>query len=170
MKNIHGSGCKTAGFTLIEVMIALAVLTIGLTGLAAMQISAMQYSHSSHYRSMASTIALDFEERMWLELADNDFDCAPEDEWDSEVSVLATHWNQLYNDEGDGDVEEQEAEGVTAQRIRIPGLNISAGAAATAGSTVTIPITLSWTEARFGDTESTTESFSFNVRIQCTTA
>jgi type IV pilus modification protein PilV len=172
MKTIHGSGCKTAGFTLIEVMIALAVLTIGLTGLAAMQISAMQYSHSSHYRSMASTIALDFEERMWLELADSDFDCAPEDEWDNEVSVLATHWNQLYNDDGDGDVdvEEQEAEAVTAQRIRIPGLNIAAGAAATAGSTVTIPITLSWTEARFGDTESTTESFSFNVRIQCTTA
>lgn len=159
---------KSAGFTLIEVMIALAVLTIGLTGLAAMQLSAMQYSHSSHYRSLASTIALDFEERLWLELADNDFDCAPADDWDSHVSALTTHWNELYHSEGDQ--EEEETEGAAVHRVRIPSLNIAAGAAETAGSTVTIPITLSWGEARFGDTESTTESFSFNVRIQCTTA
>ena len=76
------------GFTLIEVMIALAVLTIGLTGLAAMQMSAMQYSHSSHYRSMASTIALDFEERMWLELADNNLECAPGDDFSGKVTAL----------------------------------------------------------------------------------
>jgi hypothetical protein len=52
--------------------------------------------------------------------------------------------------------------------LRIPGLAIASGTASTAGSTVTIPVSLSWTEARFGDAESTTETFSYNVRIQCT--
>jgi type IV pilus assembly protein PilV len=165
MKTFHGSGCNAAGFTLIEVMIALAVLTIGLTGLAAMQLSAMQYSHSSHYRSMASTIALDFEERLWMELADNVLDC--DDDWDAKVSTLSTHWNQTYYETEEVDGEEV---GV-GNMLRIPGLAIAAGASATAGSTVTIPITLSWSEARFSDTgENTTESFTYNVRIQCTSA
>jgi type IV pilus modification protein PilV len=93
------SMCKQAsanqgGFTLIEVMIALAVLAIGLAGLAAMQLTAMQFSHSAHYRSLASTIVLDFEERLWLELADNDFECSPGDNWAGKVAALATDWNR----------------------------------------------------------------------------
>ncbi len=155
---------KVAGFTLIEVMIALGVLTIGLTGLAAMQLSAMQYSHSAHYRSLASTIALDFEERLWLELADNVLAC--DDDWSGKVATLATHWNrvQLEAEETDSD---QEAS-PTGYLLRIPGLNITSGTATTVGSTVTIPVSLNWTEARFGDSESTSESFTYNVRIQCT--
>jgi len=46
------------GFTLIEVLIALAVLSIGLAGMAALQLSSLQYTHSAHYRSLATTIAL----------------------------------------------------------------------------------------------------------------
>jgi len=153
---------KQAGFTLIEVMIALAVLTIGLTGLAAMQLSAMQFSHSAHYRSMASTIALDFEERLWLDLADNDFDCAPEDDWEGKVDALADDWIRA-NLEEDEDAPVKHA-------LRIPGLTIEPGTATTAGSVVLVPVTMSWTEARFGDRESTTETFTYNVRIQCTTA
>lgn len=168
MKFRHQQTCSPGGFTLIEVMIALAVLTIGLTGLAAMQLSAMQYSHSSHYRSLASTIALDFEERLWLELADNDLACGTD--WSTKVGVLAADWNRAYlAAEEDGDEGEEEGEAVS-QMLRIPTLVISNGTASTAGSTVTVPITLSWTEARFGDTETTTETFSYNVRIQCTPA
>lgn len=157
---------KRNGFTLIEVMIALAVLTIGLTGLAAMQLSAMQFSHSAHYRSLASTIVLDFEERLWLELADNNFECSPEDNWEGKVEALALDWNRtnLAVDDGEEEVAVKHA-------LRIPGLSIALPTAATtAGSVVLIPVSLSWTEARFGDTEGTTESFTYNIRIQCTSA
>lgn len=153
---------SNAGFTLIEVMIALAVLTIGMTGLAAMQLSAMQFSHSSHYRSLASTIALDFEERLWLELADNNFECSPADNWAGKVGALATDWNRA-NLATDDDVD-----GTVKHALRIPGLAVAAGGATTAGSVVLIPITMTWTEARFGDKENTTESFNYNIRIQCT--
>lgn len=159
--NRHSSN---AGFTLIEVMIALAVLTIGLTGLAAMQLSAMQFSHSSHYRSLASTIALDFEERLWLDLADNDFTCDPADDWEGKVADLATDWNRTYLAEDDAEDAQD-----YAYMLRIPGLTISPGEAIFADSVVQIPVSLSWTESRFGDTESTTENFNYTVRIQCTT-
>ncbi|HKX54778.1 MAG TPA: type IV pilus modification protein PilV [Xanthomonadales bacterium] len=162
---------KNAGFTLIEVMIALAVLTIGLTGLAAMQLSAMQFSHSSHYRSLASTIALDFEERLWLDLADNIFACDPVDDWAGKVAELATDWNRAYleAEQSDGD-EDNEGADVSRYMLRIPGLVIEPGEATFAGSVVEIPVSLSWTESRFGDTESTTETFDYTVRIQCTTS
>jgi type IV pilus modification protein PilV len=162
---------NSTGFSLIEVMIALAVLTIGLTGLAAMQLSAMQFSHSSHYRSLASTIALDFEERLWLDLADNNFACDPADEWAGKVSELATVWNRTYleGDQSGGEEGEENADAAT-HMLRIPGLVIAPGEATFAGSVVEIPVSLSWTESRFGDTESTTETFDYTVRIQCTTS
>lgn len=155
------------GFTLIEVMIALAVLTIGLTGLAVMQMSSMQYVHSSHYRSMATTIAMDFEERLWLELADNTLTGCPDTSSaaGSPAALLAAHWSRAAAG-GEGD-------GVWAWSdsplLRIPNLTITPGTAVPGTSVVLIPITLSWPEARFGDvaSEPTTESFTYNVRIQC---
>ena len=57
------------GFTLIEVLIALLVLAIGLVGLAALLISSLSNVHSSTHYSLASVIALDFEERVWGEMS-----------------------------------------------------------------------------------------------------
>lgn len=152
------------GFTLIEVMIALAVLTIGLTGLAAMQLSSMQYAHSSHFRSLATTIAMDFEERLWLELADNtNLLLCDGSTVASAAADLATHWNRSAAG-GDWDWS-------TANLLRVPGLTITPGTPDTSvASVVLIPVTMTWGEARFGDTEATTESFEYNVRIQCRAA
>ncbi len=152
------------GFTLIEVMIALAVLAIGLAGLAAMQLSSMQYAHSSHFRSMASTIAMDFEERLWLELADNtDLFLCDGSTIASAAADLATHWNRTAVG--------AEWDWSTANMLKIPNLNITPGAADTSvSSVVLIPVTMTWGESRFSDTEATTESFAYNVRIQCRSA
>ncbi len=53
-----------AGFSLIEVLITLLIMSIGLLGLASMQIQSIQQSNDSYYRSQASILAFDITERM----------------------------------------------------------------------------------------------------------
>lgn len=53
------------GFTLLEILVALIVLSIGLLGVAALQLRSLQNSHASYERSIASLQARDLVERMW---------------------------------------------------------------------------------------------------------
>lgn len=52
------------GFTLLETLIALVVLSIGLLGLAALQARAMRFSHDSLVRSDATALANDIMDRI----------------------------------------------------------------------------------------------------------
>ena len=52
------------GFTLIEVLIAVLVLSIGLLGLAALQTSGLGMNHSAYLRSQATILAADMADRM----------------------------------------------------------------------------------------------------------
>ncbi|WP_439859698.1 type IV pilus modification protein PilV [Pseudomonas sp. MBLB4136] len=52
------------GATLIEVLIAIVVLSIGLLGLAGLQLTSMQSNHSAYYRSQATLLAYDLADRM----------------------------------------------------------------------------------------------------------
>lgn len=52
------------GFTLIEVLITLLVLSIGLIGLAGLQITGLRLNHDSQLRITASLLASDMAERM----------------------------------------------------------------------------------------------------------
>ncbi|MEM9401986.1 MAG: type IV pilus modification protein PilV [Pseudomonadota bacterium] len=52
------------GFTLIEVMIALLVLSIGLLGLAGLQVTALQNNQGAFMRSQATALAYDLADRM----------------------------------------------------------------------------------------------------------
>ncbi len=56
------------GLTLIEAMVALLVLSIGLVGIAALNLASVGAAHSAYYRTLASFIAKDAEERLWAEL------------------------------------------------------------------------------------------------------
>lgn len=60
---------KKAGFSLIEVMVALVVLSISLLGVAALQIKSLQSTHAAYQRTVASVIAQDASERLWMALA-----------------------------------------------------------------------------------------------------
>ncbi|MGP9768010.1 type IV pilus modification protein PilV [Halomonas sp. AOP13-D3-9] len=53
------------GFSLIEALIALVVLSIGLIGVAAMQLKALQSANAGYQRSVASVAAVDAQERLW---------------------------------------------------------------------------------------------------------
>lgn len=52
------------GFTLIEVLVALLVLSIGLLGLAALQNTALQFNTDSYQRTQATLLAYDILDRM----------------------------------------------------------------------------------------------------------
>lgn len=55
---------RAGGFTLVEVLVALLVLSIGLLGLAGLQLSGLQGNHSAYLRSQVSVLAYDMIDRM----------------------------------------------------------------------------------------------------------
>ena len=64
---------RQRGFTLIEVMIALVILTVGLLGLASLQMSAIKGNHLSDNITSALTLAEDkMEELLGLDYDNND--------------------------------------------------------------------------------------------------
>lgn len=79
---------RQQGFTLIEALIAVLVLSIGLLGVAAMQLRALQSAHMGYQRAVVSLAAIDAQERAWAQLsntklcpADSDFEGAWLGEW-----------------------------------------------------------------------------------------
>ncbi|MCW8917793.1 MAG: type IV pilus modification protein PilV [Gammaproteobacteria bacterium] len=59
-----------SGFTLIEVLVTLLVLSIGLLGLAGMQITALKNSHGSSLRNQATALSQEIGERIRSNRAD----------------------------------------------------------------------------------------------------
>ncbi len=57
----HG---RESGMTLIEVLVALLVLSIGLLGVAALQMTSLRNNHAAHTRSQATALAYDIADRM----------------------------------------------------------------------------------------------------------
>lgn len=53
-----------AGFTLLEVLIALLVLSLGLLGLAGLQGATVQFNHGAYLRSQATSLAYDMADRI----------------------------------------------------------------------------------------------------------
>jgi type IV pilus assembly protein PilV len=82
------------GFSLIEALIALLVLSIGLIGVAAMQLKALQSATAGYQRSVASVAAVDAQERLWAELAqlDPSQDCA-----DVDTDTVEAEWQALWS-------------------------------------------------------------------------
>jgi type IV pilus assembly protein PilV len=55
---------QNQGFSLVEVLVALLVLSIGLLGLAALQTTSLQYNTGSYFRTQATFFAYDIIDRM----------------------------------------------------------------------------------------------------------
>ena len=60
----HTASRRTRGFTLVEALVALLVISIGLLGIAAMQLTSLRSNHSSSLRSQATLLAYDIVDRM----------------------------------------------------------------------------------------------------------
>lgn len=57
----HG---RRSGFTLIEILVALLVLSIGLLGLAMLQLQSLKYNTDAYFRTQATMLAYDIIDRM----------------------------------------------------------------------------------------------------------
>ena len=82
----HPAPRKATGFSLIEVLVALLVLSIGLLGLAALQTTSLQYNTGSYYRTQATFLAYDILDRMRA----NSTAVANAGVYDIETSTLAS--------------------------------------------------------------------------------
>lgn len=67
-KSTHNSKLNlatlTGGFTLIEILVTLLILSIGLLGVASMQVQGMRNNQSAYLKSQASILAYDMADRM----------------------------------------------------------------------------------------------------------
>jgi type IV pilus assembly protein PilV len=55
---------QNSGFSLIEILVSLVVLSIGLMGLAGLQMAALKGTNDAHYRTQASLLMMDLADRM----------------------------------------------------------------------------------------------------------
>lgn len=170
---ISGGARCGRGFTLIEVLIALLVLTIGLVGMAALHLTSIQSAHSSYYRSVASSVALDFEERMWqrgAEVLDSPGECLTAADLDAVSSDIVAQWSIAVGNEPE----------TGPNRVGIPNLNVAMGDIrpgsrtrnASDGGTwadrwIDLTLTLTWTETRFAADNATVERFDYATRMPC---
>lgn len=63
------SPANARGFTLIEVLIAVVVLSIGLLGLASLQSNGLRFNQSAQMRTQATQLAYDMSDRMRANMA-----------------------------------------------------------------------------------------------------
>lgn len=147
---LSSSKTRHGGFTLIEALVALLVLSIGLLGVAAMQLEALQGAHAAYQRSIASLAAQDAQERLWAQLALDDGACPS--------------WSDAKGIGG-----EDAASWDAAWAAYLPGLDSTEDGA---GGSVTsedpnddceFNVTVSWSESRFAGEE--TPDFSYTVRL-----
>lgn len=134
---------RNAGFTLIEALVALLVLSIGLLGVAAMQLKALQGAHAAYQRSIASLAAQDAQERLWKELAvvtdgAESITCPTTDNFTSIESEWHRNWVKY-----------------------LPGLSSSPIDSSNIADCEFL-ITVAWDEERFGGGG---ESFAYTVRL-----
>lgn len=78
------------GFSLVEVLVALLVLSIGLLGLAALQTTSLKYNTDSYTRTQSTILAYDIIDRMRLNptgVSAGDYDAATSTDAASRVST-----------------------------------------------------------------------------------
>lgn len=137
---VNSLALRHKGLTLLEILIALLVLSIGMVGIAALYVNSLQNVHSSLYRSLGSTIALDFEERLWLALGDNSVTDCPNS--GAVAAALQTHWRAPTSNAWAFNGEEL---------LRPSAVTVQLGTTVTTDGFATIPIVVGWTENRLDD-------------------
>ena len=117
------------GFTLIEVLITMLVISVGLLGIAVMQMKGMQFAHSSFERSIAVAQANDLADRLWTRICD-----LPEQD---EIDEIFDAWVKDHTDPSHNPYAPD------LQSWTSPGLAYDA-----TGGLLTYKITIQWSDSR----------------------
>jgi type IV pilus assembly protein PilV len=64
MKHFRSSMRRAAGLTLVEVLVTLVIISVGLLGVAALQLTTVRNNYDSFVRTQAATLASDMLDRM----------------------------------------------------------------------------------------------------------
>ena len=83
---------ESCGFTLIESLIALLLLSLGLLAMGGMQLKALQGAHMGYQRSLVTLMAIDAQERAWAGRASGVCESA---------STISADWLSHWNSHGD---------------------------------------------------------------------
>ncbi|MCG6659489.1 type IV pilus modification protein PilV [Halomonas campisalis] len=113
---------RQSGFTLIEALVALVVLSIGLLGVAAMQLKALQSAHAGYQRAAASLAAQDAVEMLWSKFDSGEMECP---DLGNDEAVWEARWKAI-----------------------IPGLE---GSVSPNGDECVFDVVLKWSDGRLGD-------------------
>ena len=137
---MHIETSRQRGFTLIEALVALLVLSIGLLGVAAMQIEALQSAHAAYQRSIASLAAQDAQEQLWARMAElGNLTCPDPGDVNGEDQEWYLQWSDYLPELGGSPVD-------------------SVGSA----SDCEFSIIIAWGEERFGESG---EAFTYTIRL-----
>lgn len=132
------------GFTLIEVLVAVVVLSIGLLGLAGLQANGMRQNHSSLLRSQATFLAYDIADRIRANR---------QDALDNNAYNIAAGASPSSSGIAQADLTEWKAELLSK-------LPLGDGSVARAGALFTITVT--WDDSRTG---AATQSFIVGTQL-----
>lgn len=147
-----------SGFTLIEVLIAGLVLSVGVLGVAGLQVTALKNLQSSQSYAVAAMLANDIADRMWVNQAQallNNYDhtTAPSSPPDCVAGTCSAADIAIF-DRNDW---QQQIVGYTLpDSTVIPGMLPSgSGTVAQVGTSRQYLITLRWDDDRSGSTDTT---------------
>lgn len=92
---------RARGFSLVEVLVAVLVLSIGLLGHAGLQAQSLQYNHSAQMRSQATLLAngiMDALRSQRTASLDGEFDITFEAEVPADAPPALAHWRETLTE------------------------------------------------------------------------
>lgn len=152
------SGNSSNGLTLIEVLVTLLVLSIGLIALGSLNLLSVRSAQSSYHVSIATSIALDLEERLWLAASQLETGCLSDADVNSIIADKNASWTATDDRLGlpvrDG------------QLIESTEVNVTPGPGTVESDYlwIDVEIPISWSDKRLDDS---VETFTYSARVIC---